>query len=404
MKLETFIENEFLNIYTSLKEQDKNDKKLIFQTINNANEDIKSVLNNLELKHINIPLSVAELITNINNISFNKIINLTKSLEEIILFAISSPFIDINRIEDVEEKYVSKLNSDYYDLRKVNFMYDNIFKTYIYEIATANKLKNDIDKYNVVLKLINNKQNEIIANMEKIISDKKKNATLCFDKNISILIKNVDKHNTKINKTNINLIKDFVSNKINENNIILINKNLKLLHDSIVKNIDKTSSLLLNSRKNDKQEIKENNLVLKEYLLNYTNGLFDKISKQSRKLVDIIYLDKKSIEDEIAKYDNLLSKIMIVEYNFDKQFTSYKKNIIKNKQIFTTNKVIDLVNENVKSLENIITSQIKESVINVLKNELLYVNQTLIKYNQAIEKINTKTNILSDKEVYNLFK
>ena len=404
MKLNMLIENEFSSIFKSFDEQNYNDKKLIVLTLNNANEELKLVLNNMGLKHINLPLQIAELLSNINNLTSNRINNLTKSLEEIILFAISSPFLDINKLEDVEEKYLNKINEASYDNTKLQFIYDNIFRTYIYELVTLNKLDSTHEKYNTLGIMISKKQKEILDNIEKIISNKKKNACICFDRNVSRLIKNVGSHNTKIKNTNIRLIKDYISSKVNENNAILINKSLRNLHNVITKNISKKTQELLSEKKNSKQEIKENNLILEEYLLNYVNGLYDKLNKQSRKLVEIIYLDKKSLEEEINKYDNLLSKIMLVEYNFDKQFTRYKKNIIKNKQIFTTNKVIDQVNDSVKELEINIANSIKENVINVLKDEMLYFNQNLIKYNQVEDKINNKTSVLTDKEIANLFK
>lgn len=398
------IEEDFQIVSNTITKQNQNDKKAIINLVKTLNNELVFDLNNvLNTNNIVCPSEINEILCNMNDYTANKIDLLNNQVKEIINISLHNSLITTNTLENIETKYFEKMDEINLNNKKFKFLYDNVFTTYLYDLSIKYKLKNNVDVYKKTIAIIDSKKKELYKNFENIIDTKKRNAVLVYDKQIKLLIKNIMNLNNKIKKANIDSIKEYASNLINTNNRILINKYIKEAHVIINTEINNANEEIYKDKKSNKEVVLATRELI-EYLLNYANSLYDKILKIFDRIVDIVYLDKKDMETTINKYNEMIYKIFNLEYNFDKPFLKYKNCVLKHQQLLKREKVIDNINEIIKTTDENISKEIKNNVVILFQKQIENLNSVLYKYLSIKDSSIGYIELISQKELEQLFK
>lgn len=403
MDIKQTIDIAFKKVFTNLKKDNQADQLLINNLVTETSNELVFTITSILNQKVSSPKAIENILNNINDLIFNQIFNLTYSVKEIIIFALSSPFLTIESLESLEEKYLQKINSLEITDQKFQVLYSNVFASYLYELTIASNLKNDIATYKTINEFINKTKIELYQSFVKIMTNKRQKAILLFDKEISKIIKEVNQISIKINNQNLTMLKDYATNLISTKNSILIKENLNNLHTSI-NEIIKANNKQLFKNKKSKNSIDCAYNELNEYLLSFANSLYDKLRNVFNNTLDLIYLDKKNITQELKNYEETVYRIFALDFNFDKPFLKYQNAIIKSKKLFISQKNLDEIKININDSKNEVIIAIKNSLNNAFKEETGYLNKTLFKYLTAKEKNLNKLNLLTEQELHEIFK
>lgn len=383
------IKDEFNQINLELTEN-KND------ICNKINEKISQTQNQIEnkLKKENIVVKVKLNIIPIINKFYQKLININNFVEKNLLFNIKNEpedmmFLQKNIISiniesknvEIKEEIKGMFELLLYNLTvqfKLDaYLYKNVKKIITEEedklIPEINKMLNDV---------LNNNKNKIIKKYNEIMLYKSKENPNKYEINTSFLSKYAQKYLIKISNEMLINLKSKSEKKLNEE------------IDSLKESILEKNKI----KKNDLNKIIE---PLQIYIEQFINNLFNKLNEITTSTTEIIY--SNNLKKDLEKYNNYVNKILDKEIILDKEFKNIRKKLLTNKKIKKDDENIKMLDSALEETKNNIISNIKITIMDLLKTNSFNINKTITCTNFI--KYSTKDQIeeLNEKELIQMF-
>lgn len=383
------IKDEFNQINLELTEN-KND------ICNRINEKISLTQTQIEnkLKKENIVVKVKLNIIPIINKFYQKLININNFVEKNLLFNIKNEpedmmFLQKNIISiniesknvEIKEEIKGMFELLLYNLTvqfKLDaYLYKNVKKIITEEedklIPEINKMLNDV---------LNNNKNKIIKKYNEIMLYKSKENPNKYEINTSFLSKYAQKYLIKISNEMLINLKSKSEKKLNEE------------IDSLKESILEKNKI----KKNDLNKIIE---PLQIYIEQFINNLFNKLNEITTSTTEIIY--SNNLKKDLEKYNNYVNKILDKEIILDKEFKNIRKKLLTNKKIKKDDENIKMLDSALEETKNNIISNIKITIMDLLKTNSFNINKTITCTNFI--KYSTKDQIeeLNEKELIQMF-
>ena len=383
------IKDEFNQINLELTEN-KND------IYNKINEKISQTQNQIEnkLKKENIVVKVKLNIIPIINKFYQKLININNFVEKNLLFNIKNEpedmmFLQKNIISiniesknvEIKEEIKGMFELLLYNLT-VQFKLDAYLYKNVKQIITEEeeKLIPEINK--ILNDVLNNNKNKIIKKYNEIMLYKSKENPNKYEINTSFLSKYAQKYLIKISNEMLINLKSKSEKKLNEE------------IDSLKESILEKNKI----KKNDLNKIIE---PLQIYIEQFINNLFNKLNEITTSTTEIIY--SNNLKKDLEKYNNYVNKILDKEIILDKEFKNIRKKLFSNKKIKKDAENIKILDRALEETKNNIISNIKITIMDLLKTNSFNINKTITCTNFI--KYSTKDQIeeLNEKELIQMF-
>ena len=383
------IKDEFNQINLELTEN-KND------ICNKINEKISQTQNQIEnkLKKENIAVKVKLNIIPIINKFYQKLININNFVEKNLLFNIKNEpedmmFLQKNIISiniesknvEIKEEIKGMFELLLYNLT-VQFKLDAYLYKNVKQIITEeeDKLIPEINK--ILNDVLNNNKNKIIKKYNEIMLYKSKENPNKYEINTSFLSKYAQKYLIKISNEMLINLKSKSEKKLNEE------------IDSLKESILEKNKI----KKNDLNKIIE---PLQTYIEQFINNLFNKLNEITTSTTEMIY--SNNLKKDIEKYNNYINKILDKEIILDKEFKNIRKKLLTNKKIKKDAENIKILDRALEETKNNIISNIKITIMDLLKTNSFNINKTITCTNFI--KYSTKDQIeeLNEKELIQMF-
>ena len=383
------IKDEFNQINLELTEN-KND------IYNKINEKISQTQNQIEnkLKKENIVVKVKLNIIPIINKFYQKLININNFVEKNLLFNIKNEpedmmFLQKNIISiniesknvEIKEEIKGMFELLLYNLT-VQFKLDAYLYKNVKQIITEeeDKLIPEINK--ILNDVLNNNKNKIIKKYNEIMLYKSKENPNKYEINTSFLSKYAQKYLIKISNEMLINLKSKSEKKLDEE--------IDSLKESILENNK--------IKKNDLNKIIE---PLQTYIEQFINNLFNKLNEITISTTEMIY--SNNLKKDIEKYNNYINKILDKEIILDKEFKNIRKKLLSNKKIKKDAENIKILDSTFEETKNNIISNIKITIMDLLKTNSFNINKTITCTNFI--KYSTKDQIeeLNEKELIQMF-
>lgn len=383
------IKDEFNQINLELTEN-KND------ICNRINEKISLTQTQIEnkLKKENIVVKVKLNIIPIINKFYQKLININNFVEKNLLFNIKNEpedmmFLQKNIISiniesknvEIKEEIKGMFELLLYNLT-VQFKLDAYLYKNVKQIITEeeNKLIPEINK--ILNDVLNNNKNKIIKKYNEIMLYKSKENPNKYEINTSFLSKYAQKYLIKISNEMLINLKSKSEKKLNEE-------------------IDSLKESILEKNKIKKNDLNKIILPLQTYIELFINTLFNKLNEITISTTEIIY--SNNLKKDLEKYNNYVNKILDKEIILDKEFKNIKKKLFSNKKIKKDAENIKMLDRALEEIKNNIISNIKITIMDLLKTNSFNINKTITCTNFI--KYSTKDQIeeLNEKELIQMF-
>ena len=383
------IKDEFNQINLELTEN-KND------ICNKINEKISQTQNQIEnkLKKENIAVKVKLNIIPIINKFYQKLININNFVEKNLLFNIKNEpedmmFLQKNIISiniesknvEIKEEIKGMFELLLYNLT-VQFKLDAYLYKNVKQIITEEeeKLIPEINK--ILNDVLNNNKNKVIKKYNEIMLYKSKENPNKYEINTSFLSKYAQKYLIKISNEMLINLKSKSEKKLNEE-------------------IDSLKESILEKNKIKKNDLNKIILPLQTYIELFINTLFNKLNEITISTTEMIY--SNNLKKDIEKYNNYINKILDKEIILDKEFKNIKKKLFSNKKIKKDAENIKILDRALEETKNNIISNIKITIMDLLKTNSFNINKTITCTNFI--KYSTKDQIeeLNEKELIQMF-
>lgn len=383
------IKDEFNQINLELTEN-KND------ICNRINEKISLTQTQIEnkLKKENIVVKVKLNIIPIINKFYQKLININNFVEKNLLFNIKNEpedmmFLQKNIISiniesknvEIKEEIKGMFELLLYNLT-VQFKLDAYLYKNVKQIITEEeeKLIPEINK--ILNDVLNNNKNKVIKKYNEIMLYKSKENPNKYEINTSFLSKYAQKYLIKISNEMLINLKSKSEKKLNEE------------IDSLKESILEKNKI----KKNDLNKIIE---PLQIYIEQFINNLFNKLNEITTSTTEIIY--SNNLKKDLEKYNNYVNKILDKEIILDKEFKNIRKKLFSNKKIKKDAENIKILDRALEETKNNIISNIKITIMDLLKTNSFNINKTITCTNFI--KYSTKDQIeeLNEKELIQMF-
>ena len=194
--------------------------------------------------------------------------------------------------------------------------------------------------------------------------------------------------------------KDLLTNKI----VLNVNDKLITSCSAIKKMLGEGHNIIVKYEKGkntpDKQFYLQN---LYNEIVSFNNILYTKSLNCLKEMSEVFNLDKKEMSEEVKKYNDMIYQICKFEYNFDRQFFIYKKEML-NKQFFLKEKNLEAIENVLHKMEDKVISVEKLSVIALFKESLEDINNVYYKTMIAKYKASEIYDLLDTKDIEKHFK
>ena len=274
-----------------------------------------------------------------------------------------------------------------------------MFELLLYNLTVQFKL--DAYLYKNVKQIITEEEDKLIPEINKILND-------VLNNNKNKIIKKYNEimlYKSKENPNKYEMNSSFLSNYAQKYLIKISNEMLINLKSKSEKKLDEEidslkESILENNKikKNDLNKIIE---PLQIYIEQFINNLFNKLNEITISTTEMIY--SNNLKKDIEKYNNYINKILDKEIILDKEFKNIKKKLFSNKKIKKDAENIKILDRALEETKNNIISNIKITIMDLLKTNSFNINKTITCTNFI--KYSTKDQIeeLNEKELIQMF-
>lgn len=336
--------------------------------------------------------------------TYKNVLNLSITTREIVLYVSSNYMFSSNVCNHLMTSYKKRMN----EINSINesFLkrFDEYFYLFLYNMSINYNYHEDSMEYKIISKIILQNKKILLDNMKLICKNSKEEVFNLFKEDLDNFLEDSNKIKNDIYEKNISMVmfyaKDLLTNKI----ILNVNDKLITSCGAIKKMLGEGHNIIVKYEKGkntpDKQFYLQN---LYNEIVSFNNILYTKSLNCLKEMSEVFNLDKKEMSEEVKKYNDMIYQICKFEYNFDRQFFTYKKEML-NKQFFLKEKNLEAIENVLHKMEDKVISVEKLSVIALFKESLEDINNVYYKTMIAKYKVSEIYDLLDTKDIEKLFK
>ena len=330
-----------------------------------------------EMLETNFDINIVPII----NKFYQKLININNFVRKNLAFNIKNEPDDIMFLQ----KNIISINIDSKNV-EVKEEVKGVFELILYNLTVQNKL--DAYSYKNVKQIIilNNVLDEnkkiVIKKYNEIMEYKDKENPDKYKINNKFLLKYAESYLIKTSNDMLNVLKNNLKSKIDEN-------------------IDDMKSLIMDNSRFKINELSKIIQSLNDYMNEFISNLFVKLNDIIITTSKVIY--SNNLKSDLEKYNNYINKIINMDIILDKEFMNVREKILISNKIKKDMDSIRTIDNIIDEKKDSIVSNIKISIMDILKTNSFNVNKTITCTNFIKYSTKDKIEDLDEKDLIKMF-
>lgn len=365
-------------------------------TIKKVNEE---ALKTKELIIVKLKKEMLETNFDINIVSiinkfYQKLININNFVRKNLVFNIKNEPDDIMFLQ----KNIISINIDSKNV-EVKEEVKGVFELILYNLTVQNKL--DAYSYKNVKQIIIEEENKFISFVNDILNN-------VLDENKKIVIKKYNeimeykaKENPDKYKINNKFLLKYAESYLIKTSTDMLNVLKNNLKSKIDENIDDMKSLIMDNSRFKINELSKIIQSLNDYMNEFISNLFVKLNDIIITTSKVIY--SNNLKSDLEKYNNYINKIINMDIILDKEFMNVREKILISNKIKKDMDSIRTIDNIIDEKKDSIVSNIKITIMDILKTNSFNVNKTITCTNFIKYSTKDKIEDLDEKDLIKMF-
>ena len=343
-----------------------------------------------EMLETNFDINIVPII----NKFYQKLININNFVRKNLAFNIKNEPDDIMFLQ----KNIIYINIDSKNV-EVKEEVKGVFELILYNLTVQNKL--DAYSYKNVKQIIIEEENKFISFVNNILNN-------VLDENKKIVIKKYneimeykDKENPDKYKINNKFLLKYAESYLIKTSNDMLNVLKNNLKSKIDENIDDMKSLIMDNSRFKINELSKIIQSLNDYMNEFISNLFVKLNDIIITTSKVIY--SNNLKSDLEKYNNYINKIINMDIILDKEFMNVREKILISNKIKKDMDSIRTIDNIIDEKKDSIVSNIKISIMDILKTNSFNVNKTITCTNFIKYSTKDKNEDLDEKDLIKMF-
>ncbi len=343
-----------------------------------------------EMLETNFDINIVPII----NKFYQKLININNFVRKNLAFNIKNEPDDIMFLQ----KNIISINIDSKNV-EVKEEVKGVFELILYNLTVQNKL--DAYSYKNVKQIIIEEENKFISFVNNILNN-------VLDENKKIVIKKYneimeykDKENPDKYKINNKFLLKYAESYLIKTSNDMLNVLKNNLKSKIDENIDDMKSLIMDNSRFKINELSKIIQSLNDYMNEFISNLFVKLNDIIITTSKVIY--SNNLKSDLEKYNNYINKIINMDIILDKEFMNVREKILISNKIKKDMDSIRTIDNIIDEKKDSIVSNIKISIMDILKTNSFNVNKTITCTNFIKYSTKDKIEDLDEKDLIKMF-
>ena len=343
-----------------------------------------------EMLETNFDINIVPII----NKFYQKLININNFVRKNLAFNIKNEPDDIMFLQ----KNIISINIDSKNV-EVKEEVKGVFELILYNLTVQNKL--DAYSYKNVKQIIIEEENKFISFVNNILNN-------VLDENKKIVIKKYNeimeykaKENPDKYKINNKFLLKYAESYLIKTSNDMLNVLKNNLKSKIDENIDDMKSLIMDNSRFKINELSKIIQSLNDYMNEFISNLFVKLNDIIITTSKVIY--SNNLKSDLEKYNNYINKIINMDIILDKEFRNVREKILISNKIKKDMDSIRTIDNIIDEKKDSIVSNIKISIMDILKTNSFNVNKTITCTNFIKYSTKDKIEDLDEKDLIKMF-
>lgn len=343
-----------------------------------------------EMLETNFDINIVPII----NKFYQKLININNFVRKNLVFNIKNEPDDIMFLQ----KNIISINIDSKNV-EVKEEVKGVFELILYNLTVQNKL--DAYSYKNVKQIIIEEENKFISFVNDILNN-------VLDENKKIVIKKYNeimeykaKENPDKYKINNKFLLKYAESYLIKTSTDMLNVLKNNLKSKIDENIDDMKSLIMDNSRFKINELSKIIQSLNDYMNEFISNLFVKLNDIIITTSKVIY--SNNLKSDLEKYNNYINKIINMDIILDKEFMNVREKILISNKIKKDMDSIRTIDNIIDEKKDSIVSNIKITIMDILKTNSFNVNKTITCTNFIKYSTKDKIEDLDEKDLIKMF-
>ncbi len=343
-----------------------------------------------EMLETNFDINIVPII----NKFYQKLININNFVRKNLAFNIKNEPDDIMFLQ----KNIISINIDSKNVEAKEEV-KGVFELILYNLTVQNKL--DAYSYKNVKQIIIEEENKFISFVNNILNN-------VLDENKKIVIKKYNeimeykaKENPDKYKINNKFLLKYAESYLIKTSNDMLNVLKNNLKSKIDENIDDMKSLIMDNSRFKINELSKIIQSLNDYMNEFISNLFVKLNDIIITTSKVIY--SNNLKSDLEKYNNYINKIINMDIILDKEFMNVREKILISNKIKKDMDSIRTIDNIIDEKKDSIVSNIKISIMDILKTNSFNVNKTITCTNFIKYSTKDKIEDLDEKDLIKMF-
>ena len=343
-----------------------------------------------EMLETNFDINIVPII----NKFYQKLININNFVRKNLVFNIKNEPDDIMFLQ----KNIISINIDSKNV-EVKEEVKGVFELILYNLTVQNKL--DAYSYKNVKQIIIEEENKFISFVNDILNN-------VLDENKKIVIKKYNeimeykaKENPDKYKINNKFLLKYAESYLIKTSTDMLNVLKNNLKSKIDENIDDMKSLIMDNSRFKINELSKIIQSLNDYMNEFISNLFVKLNDIIITTSKVIY--SNNLKSDLEKYNNYINKIINMDIILDKEFMNVREKILISNKIKKDMDSIRTIDNIIDEKKDSIVSNIKITIMDILKTNSFNVNKTITCTNFIKYSTKDKIEDLNEKDLAQMF-
>lgn len=343
-----------------------------------------------EMLETNFDINIVPII----NKFYQKLININNFVRKNLAFNIKNEPDDIMFLQ----KNIISINIDSKNV-EVKEEVKGVFELILYNLTVQNKL--DAYSYKNVKQIIIEEENKFISFVNNILNN-------VLDENKKIVIKKYNeimeykaKENPDKYKINNKFLLKYAESYLIKTSNDMLNVLKNNLKSKIDENIDDMKSLIMDNSRFKINELSKIIQSLNDYMNEFISNLFVKLNDIIITTSKVIY--SNNLKSDLEKYNNYINKIINMDIILDKEFMNVREKILISNKIKKDMDSIRTIDNIIDEKKDSIVSNIKITIMDILKTNSFNVNKTITCTNFIKYSTKDKIEDLDEKDLIKMF-
>ena len=343
-----------------------------------------------EMLETNFDINIVPII----NKFYQKLININNFVRKNLVFNIKNEPDDIMFLQ----KNIISINIDSKNV-EVKEEVKGVFELILYNLTVQNKL--DAYSYKNVKQIIIEEENKFISFVNNILNN-------VLDENKKIVIKKYNeimeykaKENPDKYKINNKFLLKYAESYLIKTSTDMLNVLKNNLKSKIDENIDDMKSLIMDNSRFKINELSKIIQSLNDYMNEFISNLFVKLNDIIITTSKVIY--SNNLKSDLEKYNNYINKIINMDIILDKEFMNVREKILISNKIKKDMDSIRTIDNIIDEKKDSIVSNIKITIMDILKTNSFNVNKTITCTNFIKYSTKDKIEDLDEKDLIKMF-